>query len=95
MAPIAVCAWSLEACALWILMQLWSPTLSQSLAQSTTPQREPGSPLEALGYTLTTCLAAKEVAEVSKLLSRQLEHKHKSLWDPIRKQLFSIHAQNK
>lgn len=43
---------------------------------------------EALGCILNTHSAAKEVADISKLLPRQPKHKYKPLWDPIRKQFF-------
>lgn len=43
---------------------------------------------EALSCILNTHSAAKEVADISKLLSRQPKHKYKPLRDPIRKQFF-------
>lgn len=43
---------------------------------------------EALSCILNTHSAAKEVAEISTLLSRQPKHKYKPLQDPIRKQFF-------
>lgn len=52
------------------------------------PSQKQGSPRRLL----TAQLAAEEVEEISKLLSRQPKYKYKSLWDSIRKQFLNVHA---